>query len=141
MRSRSLRRLAPNERLGDAGGSGSGRVSAAAGPRVLIAGAGIGGLAAGIALARAGIEATVFERAPDLNAIQVGYGIHLWTNATRALESLEDADNLPPPDVLAAEIVEDLEAALIEFAEIARTLSPANGSVEEEIVRVADSET
>ncbi len=41
-------------------------------------------------------------------------------------ESLEDADNLPSPDILAAEIVESLEAALSEFAEIARTLSPAN---------------
>jgi type I restriction enzyme M protein len=37
-------------------------------------------------------------------------------------ESLEDADNLPSPDILAAEIVEDLEAALSDFAEIARTL-------------------
>jgi len=34
-------------------------------------------------------------------------------------ESLEDADNLPPPDVIAMEIVEDLEAALAEFAAIA----------------------
>jgi type I restriction enzyme M protein len=34
-------------------------------------------------------------------------------------ESLEDSDNLPPPDVLAQEIVEDLEAALSEFAQIA----------------------
>jgi type I restriction enzyme M protein len=41
-------------------------------------------------------------------------------------ESLEDAANLPSPDILAAEIVESLEAALSEFAEIARTLSPAN---------------
>jgi type I restriction enzyme M protein len=41
-------------------------------------------------------------------------------------DSLEDADNLPSPDILAAEIVESLEAALSEFAEIARTLSPAN---------------
>ena len=38
-------------------------------------------------------------------------------------ESLEDADNLPPPDVLAAEIAEDLEAALAEFAEIASSLA------------------
>lgn len=29
-------------------------------------------------------------------------------------ESLEDMDNLPPPDVIAREIVEDLEAALAE---------------------------
>jgi len=37
-------------------------------------------------------------------------------------ESLEDADNLPAPHIIAAEIVEDLEAALAQFAEIARTL-------------------
>ncbi len=37
-------------------------------------------------------------------------------------ESLEDTENLPPPAVIAAEIVEDLEAALAEFAEIANSL-------------------
>jgi type I restriction enzyme M protein len=37
-------------------------------------------------------------------------------------ESLEDTANLPPPDVIAAEIVEDLEAALAEFAQVARSL-------------------
>jgi hypothetical protein len=36
-------------------------------------------------------------------------------------ESLEDTDNLPPPEVIAAEIVEDLEAALAEFEAIATT--------------------
>ncbi|MCF6267084.1 MAG: hypothetical protein L3J57_11115 [Desulfuromusa sp.] len=34
-------------------------------------------------------------------------------------DSLEDSDNLPEPGVLAAEIVEDLEAALEQFREIA----------------------
>jgi type I restriction enzyme M protein len=34
-------------------------------------------------------------------------------------ESLEDSANLPDPDVIAAEIVEDLEAALQQFAAIA----------------------
>ena len=34
-------------------------------------------------------------------------------------ESLEDSANLPDPDVIAAEIVEDLEAALEQFAAIA----------------------
>ncbi len=38
-------------------------------------------------------------------------------------DSLEDADSLPAPEVLAAEIAEDLEAALAEFAEIAVSLS------------------
>lgn len=40
-------------------------------------------------------------------------------------ESLEDTDNLPAPAVIAAEIVEDLEAALAQFAEIAATLPRA----------------
>jgi type I restriction enzyme M protein len=34
-------------------------------------------------------------------------------------ESLEDSANLPDPDIIAAEIVEDLQAALTQFAEIA----------------------
>jgi type I restriction enzyme M protein len=38
-------------------------------------------------------------------------------------ESLEDTDNLPPPEVIAAEIVEDLQAALAEFAAVAEALS------------------
>jgi len=37
-------------------------------------------------------------------------------------ESLEDSDNLPPPEVIAAEIVEDLQAALDQFAAIAADL-------------------
>ncbi len=37
-------------------------------------------------------------------------------------ESLEDTDNLPAPAIIAAEIVEDLEAALAQFAEIAISL-------------------
>ena len=37
-------------------------------------------------------------------------------------ESLEDLENLPPPDVIAQEIVEDLEAALAEFSQIAASL-------------------
>ena len=39
-------------------------------------------------------------------------------------ESLEDVDNLPPPDVIAQEIVEDLGAALAEFSAIAASLGP-----------------
>jgi type I restriction enzyme M protein len=38
-------------------------------------------------------------------------------------ESLEDSDNLPDPDVLAQEIVDDLEAALEQFREIATDLA------------------
>lgn len=41
-------------------------------------------------------------------------------------ESLEDTDDLPSPAVIAAEIVEDLEAALAEFAELADALQAAS---------------
>ena len=37
-------------------------------------------------------------------------------------ESLEDSANLPAPDVIAQEIVEDLEAALQQFAAISNDL-------------------
>jgi type I restriction enzyme M protein len=37
-------------------------------------------------------------------------------------ESLEDSANLPDPDIIAAEIVEDLQAALTQFAVIASDL-------------------
>ncbi|HMR70429.1 MAG TPA: SAM-dependent DNA methyltransferase, partial [Rubrivivax sp.] len=37
-------------------------------------------------------------------------------------ESLADSDNLPPPEVIAQEIVEDLEAALEQFRLIAADL-------------------
>lgn len=37
-------------------------------------------------------------------------------------ETLSDSDNLPEPDLLAQEIVDDLEAALVQFREIASDL-------------------
>lgn len=40
-------------------------------------------------------------------------------------ESLEDADNLPAPDIIAREIVEDLTAALTEFKAVASSLEAA----------------
>jgi 2-polyprenyl-6-methoxyphenol hydroxylase-like FAD-dependent oxidoreductase len=60
--------------------------------RVLVIGAGIGGLTTALALQQAGIDAEVFEASPSLRAIQVGYGIHLWSNAMRALRGLGVAD-------------------------------------------------
>ena len=47
-------------------------------------------------------------------------------------ESLEDMDNLPAPEIIAREIVEDLTAALAEFEAVALalegTMSPSDGS-------------
>ncbi len=42
-------------------------------------------------------------------------------------ESLEDSENLPAPEVIAAEIVEDLQAALDQFAAIAVSLGSGRG--------------
>jgi 2-polyprenyl-6-methoxyphenol hydroxylase-like FAD-dependent oxidoreductase len=52
----------------------------------LIVGAGIGGLAAAIALRRAGLDVEVFERAARIE--EVGAGIALWANGIRVLDSL-----------------------------------------------------
>lgn len=38
-------------------------------------------------------------------------------------KSLTDTDSLPPPDVLATEIADDLESALVQFTKIAARLS------------------
>jgi type I restriction enzyme M protein len=40
-------------------------------------------------------------------------------------KSLTDTDSLPPPDILASEIADDLEAALAQFTKIASRLKTA----------------
>jgi salicylate hydroxylase len=54
--------------------------------RVLIAGGGIGGLSAALALAQQGFEVAVFERAPSFT--EFGAGIQLSPNCTRVLFDL-----------------------------------------------------
>ena len=54
--------------------------------KVIIAGGGIGGLSAAIALSKVGIEVEVIERAPALG--DVGAGLQLSPNATKALAAL-----------------------------------------------------
>jgi 2-polyprenyl-6-methoxyphenol hydroxylase-like FAD-dependent oxidoreductase len=54
--------------------------------RAIVVGAGIGGLAAAIALERAGVEPIVIERAPELRA--AGFGLVVSANAVAALRSL-----------------------------------------------------
>ena len=60
--------------------------------KIGIVGGGIGGVAAAVALHQVGIDAVVYERAPQLR--EVGAGMMLWPNATRVLLGLgllEDA--------------------------------------------------
>lgn len=52
----------------------------------LVVGAGIGGLAAGISLQRAGFEVTVYEQAEEIRPL--GAGLSIWPNGIRALRSL-----------------------------------------------------
>ncbi|MDM0050569.1 FAD-dependent monooxygenase [Variovorax sp. J22R115] len=59
---------------------------------ILIAGAGIGGLTAALALLRQGFQVQVFEQASQLG--EVGAGLQLSANATRALHLLGLADDL-----------------------------------------------
>lgn len=61
---------------------------------VIIAGAGIAGLTASLALARAGLRSTVFEQAERLE--ETGAGIQLSPNATRVLIALGLRDYLAP---------------------------------------------
>ncbi|GAA2254009.1 FAD-dependent monooxygenase [Streptomyces ruber] len=56
-------------------------------PRVVIVGAGIGGLAAAVALRRVGIEAEVYERAEALRP--AGSGLSVMANALLALRALD----------------------------------------------------
>ena len=54
--------------------------------RVVIVGAGIGGLAAAVALRRIGIETLIIERATSIR--EAGAGLSLWSNAVNALRDL-----------------------------------------------------
>ena len=59
---------------------------------VIIAGGGVGGLTAALALSRAGLRATVLEQASQLD--EIGAGIQLTPNATRILIALGLAEQL-----------------------------------------------
>jgi len=68
--------------------------------KVIVVGAGIGGLTASVALRRAGVDAVVFDQMPEVGATMVGGGFHIWPNAVRALAEIdlaESARNLGAP--------------------------------------------
>jgi 2-polyprenyl-6-methoxyphenol hydroxylase-like FAD-dependent oxidoreductase len=62
------------------------------GQKIVIIGAGIAGLTAAIAMARKGLDAEVYEQAPELK--EVGAGVGLWGNAFRALRAIGLADEV-----------------------------------------------
>ena len=61
-------------------------------PRVLIAGAGVGGLVAALALARRGYTVDVYEQASELR--EVGAGVLITPNGMRVLAALGLADQI-----------------------------------------------
>ena len=89
---------------------------------VLVAGAGIGGLAASIGLANAGFRVLVFERdpVPDVS----GAGIQLSPNATRALAKLGALEALAAKSVEPEELVVSnaINRALLATMPLGRTM-------------------
>src|SRR3989454_2323166 len=63
-------------------------------PRVLIAGGGIGGLTAALALLKSGCDVEVYEQAAELK--EVGAGLELAANGTRVLHELGIGEQLKP---------------------------------------------
>ena len=55
-------------------------------PKVVIAGAGLGGVAAALALRQRGIEVEVYEKTPELS--EIGAGLNLSPNALKAFRAL-----------------------------------------------------
>ncbi|MBB1253387.1 FAD-dependent monooxygenase [Streptomyces sp. OF3] len=62
--------------------------------QVAVIGGGIGGLATVLALRRAGVKATAYERATRLRAEEAGHGLVLWHNAALALHACGAEDVL-----------------------------------------------
>lgn len=60
--------------------------------KIIIAGGGIGGTAAALALLRRGFEVELYEQAPELG--EVGAGVQISPNGARALDSLGVLDTL-----------------------------------------------
>src|SRR5439155_1892213 len=94
--------------------------------RVLIVGAGSGGISAGPALRHANIDAAIFEKVGSLRDLQVGHGLSLWPNGTRILAK-----------VGALEAVERVAAPIeqMEFRDVRgrRIVSHAAGSVSRQL--------
>jgi 6-hydroxynicotinate 3-monooxygenase len=130
-------------------------------PSFAIAGAGLGGLTAAIALQRAGYECKVYEQAPAIG--RVGAGINIAPNSTRMFEAIGLGDKLrrvgiepkcklsrhfETTDVMfsvpVAELTEIYGAPFLAFhraelhAVLASALTPGTVEVGKRLLRVSD---
>ena len=90
--------------------------------QVLIAGGGIGGLAAALACSRAGWQARVFERASEFS--EVGAGIQMGPNVVRVLNSWDLAQGLAsvaafPESLQARDAVSGAELGVLRLGAVA----------------------
>ena len=61
-------------------------------PHVLIAGAGVGGLTAALALLKRGFDVDIYEQTPEI--MEVGAGFQISANGTRVLYELSLGANI-----------------------------------------------
>lgn len=90
--------------------------------RVVVVGAGIGGLAAAVALRKIGIETLLIERAASIR--EVGAGLSIWSNAIHALRELGLEDKvMASASVIDRPLVQSSKGRFIartEFSELTR---------------------
>lgn len=79
--------------------------------QAVIVGAGIGGLAAGLALSKIGWQIKVYERAPEIRT--AGTGLIIWNNALQALERLGVKDEFQNQSYLTHASLFDQHGSLI----------------------------
>lgn len=85
--------------------------------RIVVVGAGIGGLAAAVALHRIGVEVRVIERAASIR--EVGAGLSLWSNAVNALRELGlEANVMASASVIERNVVQTTKGRLIARTEL-----------------------
>ncbi|AHG66178.1 3-hydroxybenzoate 6-monooxygenase [Advenella mimigardefordensis] len=88
---------------------------------VLIAGGGVGGLSAALALARNGLESSVFEQADEFK--EIGAGIQLGPNAFHTFDDLGIADEVHeltvyPDDIVAMDAINGEEIVRLPVAKL-----------------------
>jgi 2-polyprenyl-6-methoxyphenol hydroxylase-like FAD-dependent oxidoreductase len=95
---------------------------------ILIAGGGIGGLAAALGLARHGRPVRLFEQAPAFE--EIGAGLQMSPNGVRALKALGAWDAVEPSCVIPSEIhVRDgLSGALLQRIRLGKTFEERFGA-------------